>query len=200
MVDFLSRPSAAFAGTRLIARGALADVAMAVREAAADGGSDPILVFDEEAAEVIDFDLSGDTAAFKRRLAEQARRNDAEEQEKAERPRQGRGRPRLGVVAREVTLLPRHWQWLAAQPGGASQALRRLVDGARRADAGKTEARARRESAYGFMAALAGDMPGFEEATRALFASDRARFAECIADWPADVHAYALALAFGPES
>ena len=107
------------------------------------------------------------------------------------------GRPRLGVVAREVTLLPRHWQWLAAQPGGASAALRRLVDEARRAHAGRDAQRAATERAYRFMSAIAGQEPGFEEAARALFAHDGAAFGAHIAAWPADVRAHLLSLAQG---
>jgi uncharacterized protein len=112
-----------------------------------------------------------------------------------EEPRH-RGRPRLGVVAREVTLLPRHWDWLNAQPGGASVALRKLVDEARRTKGERDHVRAAQEAAYRFMSAIAGNLPGFEEAIRALFASDRRRFEEAVADWPADVRYYAIKLAF----
>ncbi|AOB32573.1 hypothetical protein AKI39_20305 [Bordetella sp. H567] len=107
----------------------------------------------------------------------------------------GRGRPRLGVIAREVTLLPRHWEWLNAQPGGASVALRKLVE------AGMRDRRARergmREAAYRFMSAMAGDMAGFEEAARALFADDARAMSRHMASWPADIHDHALRLAFG---
>jgi hypothetical protein len=120
----------------------------------------------------------------------------AAENSASARPR-GRGRPRLGVVAREVTLLPRHWEWLNAQPGGASVALRKLVEAGMR-DRGAQE-RAMREAAYRFMSALAGDMPGFEEATRALFAGDAPGMAERMAPWPADIREHALRLAFGKE-
>ncbi|CAM3794624.1 DUF2239 domain-containing protein [Bordetella sputigena] len=107
----------------------------------------------------------------------------------------GRGRPRLGVIAREVTLLPRHWEWLNAQPGGASVALRKLVEAGMR-DHGLRE-RDRREAAYRFMSAMAGDMAGFEEATRALFAGDAPAMTKCMASWPADVREHALRLARG---
>jgi hypothetical protein len=95
-----------------------------------------------------------------------------------------------------VTLLPRHWEWLNAQPGGASVALRRLVDEARRAHAERDRARQARDAAYAFMHAVAGDLPGFEEAARALFAGDRARFGALVAGWPGDVGGHAAALAF----
>ena len=103
----------------------------------------------------------------------------------------GVGRPRLGVVAREVTLLPRHWEWLSRQPGGASVALRRLVDDARRVYADRDAVRASRESTYRFLSTVASALPGFEEAARALFAGDPARFAEQTRDWPEDVARYA---------
>ena len=92
------------------------------------------------------------------------------------------------MVAREVTLLPRHWEWLARQPGGASITLRRLVEAARKGDTGAADARARTEAAYRFMAAMAGDLPGFEEAARALFAGDRARLEIHMSQWPPDIY------------
>lgn len=109
--------------------------------------------------------------------------------------RTARGRPRLGVVAREVTLLPRHWDWLARQPGGASAAIRRLVENARRAGASDDVARERQEALYRAMSALAGDAPRFEDAARALFAHDDAGFDATIAAWPADVVSYLARLA-----
>jgi hypothetical protein len=112
----------------------------------------------------------------------------------------GRGRPRLGVIAKEVTLLPRHWDWLNLQPGGASVALRRLVDEARRTSGDRDRIRAAQEAAYQFMSAIAGNLPGFEEATRALFAYDRRRFAQLIAAWPDDVRGYAIRLAFADQA
>ncbi len=105
-----------------------------------------------------------------------------------------RGRPRLGVAAREVTLLPRHWDWLATQPGGASAALRRLVEQARKIGADDDARRRRTDAAYGFMVEMAGDAPDFEEASRALFAADRERLIALIAPWPVDVRAQIIEL------
>jgi hypothetical protein len=99
------------------------------------------------------------------------------------------------VVAREITLLPRHWDWLAAQPGGASVALRRLVEDARKVSAGEDRRRAAQEATYRFMQAMAGDAPGFEDASRALFAGDVTRFEEQVARWADDVRDHALWLA-----
>ena len=175
----------AFAGMTILARGPLLDVALAVK-AAGDSG---VLVFDDASGRPIDLDLRGTREAVADRLSPR----------EAEAPR-GRGRPKLGVVPREVTLLPRHWAWLAEQPGGASAALRRLVDEARRDDGGRTERRSAQEAAYRFMAAMGGDLPGFEEAIRALYADDKVRFHAEIADWPPDVRDYAIALAERTEA
>lgn len=148
-----------------------------------------ILVFDDATGQVIDLDLRGSNAEILARLVP------AEDQ-----PARSRGRPRLGVVAREVTLLPRHWDWLATQPGGASHALRRLVEEARRRnDTGESEQRKAQETAYRFISAMAGDLPGFEEATRALFANDAARFAIHAEAWPADIRKHAQKLAWMAE-
>ena len=108
----------------------------------------------------------------------------------------GPGRPRLGVVGREVTLLPRHWEWLSSQPGGASVALRKLVDAARKQNAENDDLRRRHEAAYNFMSSIAGNLAGYEEALRSLFADDRAGVTKLTHDWPSDVRHFALQLAF----
>lgn len=105
------------------------------------------------------------------------------------------GRPKLGVVAREITLLPRHWDWLNRQPGGASVALRKLVDESRKANEGRDTARASREAAYRFMSNIASELVDFEEATRALFASNQQRFDALVQSWPDDVRAHLASLA-----
>ena len=197
MSDPSSTPCTAFDGPRLVARGALIDVALAVKAALTKSPTASLLTFEDASGRVVDLDLRGTRAEIVARLTRQAEpidrpagsgdRPDGDD----DAPARGRGRPKLGVVAREVTLLPRHWEWLAAQRGGASQALRRLVDQARRADGGRSRLRAAQDAAYRFMSAMAGDLPGFEEASRALLAADRDRFAEHIAAWPDDVQAYA---------
>lgn len=199
MSDFLSTPCTAFAGTRRLASGPLIDVALAIKAAAATGACDPILTFDDASGAVIDFDLRGTTAEIVTRLTEhgelEALAARTRKRSGIDTPARGRGRPKLGVIAREVTLLPRHWEWLGTQAGGASQALRRLVDDARRSDGGQTQAKASRERAYRFLSALAGDLPGFEEAIRALFSGDDEAFADRMAAWPPDVRSHALTLA-----
>lgn len=173
----------AFQGEVRLATGPLAEVAVAVRDAALEDPAS-LLVFDDATGRVVDLDLRGSPAELAARYAPGPR---------------GRGRPSLGVTAREVTLLPRHWEWLAAQKGGASAALRRLVEAARRADGGETDRRAARDAACRFMSAMAGDRPGFEEATRALYAGDRAAFGAQIAGWPDDVRDHAARLADAGE-
>ncbi len=177
-----TRLCTAFEGERILARGPLPQVALAVRARLDQDEQSAILTFEDATGRIVDLDLRGTAAEITARLTGAEAR--------------GRGRPKLGVVAREVTLLPRHWDWLASQPGGASQALRRLIDEARRGDRGETQARIARETAYRFMVAMAGDRPGFEEATRALFAGDEAGFARQIATWPAEIRTYAQELAW----
>ncbi len=194
-----SHPCTAFVGARLLLAGALIDVALAVK-AAIHEATDPILVFDDATGRVIDLDLRGGKADILARLPSlsglvSAPPPDEPAEHTPGAEKRGRGRPKLGVIPREVTLLPRHWDWLATQPGGASVTLRRLVDEARRSGAALARQREAREAAYRFMSAIAGNLPGFEEATRALFAGDALRFALLVAAWPQAISAYAERLA-----
>lgn len=210
MPDFLSKPSTAFEGHRRLLSGPLVEVALAVKAAVEGGLPTRFLVFDDGTGRVIDLDLRGTKADVIDRLARPPKEfigryvprrttpPEASNQEASE-PR-GRGRPKLGVTAREVTLLPRQWEWLATQPGGASAVLRRLVDEARRRGNPRQKRLAAQEAAYQFMHAIAGDLPGYEEATRALFADDRPRLEQRIADWPEDIRAHVLRLASGAQS
>jgi len=184
-----------FQNHRRLASGPLHVVALAVKLASERDSTKPILIFDDSTGRSIDIDTRGSDDEVLARYARTLASEEGETEVALEVPR-GRGRPKLGVVPREVTLLPRHWEWLAAQPGGPSVVLRKLVEEARRAHAERDKARANQERAYHFMSAMAGDMPGFEEATRALFANDAATFAELIAAWPADVRDHATRLAF----
>ncbi|MCO5132466.1 MAG: DUF2239 family protein [Xanthobacteraceae bacterium] len=182
-----------FENNHRVATGSLAEVALVVKWMADRPGSTPILIFDDATGRPVDLDLRGSPAEVVARLRPAAHKPlSAPEPE----PPRGRGRPKLGVVAREVTLLPRHWDWLATQPGGASVALRKLVEEARRRNGELDRARMARDAAYHFMSAMAGNLPGFEEASRALFAADRHRFAELIAPWPPDIRDHIVKLAF----
>jgi len=202
----------AFNGYRRIASGPLETVAMVVKQAIESGAAGPVLIFDDTTGRSIDINTRGSDQEMLARLAQPTTTNDRAEAARSgcllqsapdsvdaaarvSEPR-GRGRPKLGVVAREVTLLPRQWEWLASQPGGASVALRKLVDEARRTHGEKDMHRKAQERAYHFMSAMAGDMPGFEEAARALFANDQSRLRDLVAAWPEDVRDHAIALAF----
>lgn len=171
-----STPYVAFEGERRLATGSRLEVAVAAQARLAAAPEASVLIFDPDGRQV-DFDLRGGPWDIALRLGE----------ETAPPSPRGRGRPRLGVTAREVTLLPRHWEWLAAQPGGASVALRKLVEAARRETEGPDRRRAAREATYRFAQATAGDRPGFEDAARALFAGDTKGFAARISAWPSDI-------------
>ncbi|MDB5732995.1 MAG: hypothetical protein JWQ03_2890 [Variovorax sp.] len=170
-----------FAGFNRIANGRRSDVVAKLRTASLAPDT-PLLVFDDATGAPLDLDLRVPT--------DPAGPPAANPTEATEAPLRGVGRPRLGVVAREVTLLPRHWDWLNRQPGGASVALRRLVEEARRVHQGRDTVRESREATYRFMTAIAGGLAGFEEAARALFAGDRTRFKMLVEPWPEDVRVH----------
>jgi len=171
----------AFVGHRRLVRGDLRAVLLGTADHLQTSEDlTPVLVFEDQTGRQVDFDFSGSRADVLARAAP---------------PRSGPGRPRLGVVSREVSLLPRHWEWLERQPQGISGALRRLIDEARKRTLAAEDARLAREAASKVMWSIAGDFPGFEEASRALFAQDRSRFEGLVRSWPADVRDYVAALA-----
>jgi len=176
----------AFDGPQRIGQGALADVARAAKQRLDAGAAGPLLVFDERDSRPIEIDFRGSVDDVLARLAPAT---------PAEPASRGPGRPKLGVVPREVTLLPRHWDWLGQQPGGASAVLRRLVEQSIRQGGAKERARQAIESVDRFMRVMAGDEPGYEEASRAFYRGDRERFGALIAVWPADVSAHLQQLA-----
>jgi uncharacterized protein len=167
----------AFFEDRIVASGERDAVARRIEEGYAPSDLAAIRVFENEGGRVVDLDYY-DAA-------------------KAAQPARPRGRPKLGVTAREITLLPRQWDWLARQPGGASATIRRLVEAARREPA---SAEAAREAAYRFMSEMCGDRPGYEEALRAPYRGERARFDTLIAAWPDDVRDYLARLLEGSTS
>lgn len=181
----------AFSGGHCLASGPAAEIAALIRAERAARPDAALLVLDDATGRVVDIDPRAPAPHMGA-----AGSAVTEPEAPAEAP-QGRGRPKLGVVAREVTLLPRHWDWLAAQPGGASAELRRLVEAARRRDEAGAVRRAAQEAADRAMLVLAGDRPGYEEATRALYAGDAPGFEARLSGWPADIAAYVRRLA-GP--
>lgn len=186
-----------FMGHRRIASGPMLTNVLAVKKVLESRVNDPVLIFDDVTGRFVDVNTQGTDEELAQRYAPVDALEVEVEQTEEEAPR-GRGRPKLGVIPREVTLLPRHWDWLATQPGGASVALRKLVEEARRASAAKDQRRQAQERAYNFMTAIGGDLPGFEEAMRALFADELERFKTLLADWPEDVREHAIKLAETP--
>jgi hypothetical protein len=173
------RSYTAFVAERRLASGPLVELLVRLKAQADRDHEGRLLIFDDESGRQIEFDLSGSLEeVLTRALPSRA----------PAKP----GRPRLGVTGREVSLLPRHWEWLEAQPNGISAALRRLVDEARKKEPGKQRARAAREAASRFMTAMAGDLPGYEEASRALFAGDEPRFSRLTRGWPPDIRKHVL--------
>jgi uncharacterized protein len=206
-MNWLQTPCIAFEGSKRIAQGALKDVAIACKtvidRSVTLSRPLPVLIFDGNTSETIEVDWRGTGPEFELRLKHQAALLDRNKEpdrtvsesdtEIVENPR-GPGRPRLGVVAREVTLLPRHWNWLATQTGGASVALRKLVEVARLASELKDRERKARAVGYRFMSTMAGHEIGFEEASRALFAGNQAGFEVLITAWPEDVQTHLKSL------
>ncbi len=197
----------AFAGTQCIAHGDLASVATQVHNTSLAAPDTRLWVFNDQDGRQVELDLRDTLDAVLQRLPSHptltamlnaisatAPAPETAGEATDEAPRRP-GRPRLGVVPREVTLLPRHWDWLNAQPGGASVALRKLVEDARRHSQTAYRSRLAQEASYRFMQAMAGDAPGFEEASRALFAADTSALHQWTAAWPADVRSYMLRLA-----
>jgi len=171
----------AFAGNRLLASGSLRDLLIATKTFVDGGADQQLLIFEDQTGHQVDYDLRGTLSEVLERALPTPERV-------------GPGRPKLGVVSREVSLLPRHWEWLEGQPQGISASLRRLVDEAKKRDPGEQRARRAREAISRLMSALAGNAEHYEEACRALFAKDNQRFAQLIHDWPRDIRRHLLRL------
>lgn len=194
----------AFSGKHKVAAGTLHALAQALKGLVARDPAAQILIFDDATGNQVDLNLHGSLDEVLQRLPQPrpatAAPNEADAPARARTadaavPTRTAGRPKLGVVAREITLLPRHWEWLATQPGGASVALRKLVEHAQRDNKAADAQRQAREAAYKVMNALAGDEAGFEEASRALFAGRLDAFLDSVQTWPADVREHVLQLA-----
>ncbi|MFC5476322.1 DUF2239 family protein [Paraherbaspirillum soli] len=195
MNQHTERPVIAFAGPHRIASGQLALVALKVKELIDRNESAPILIFDDITSEPVEVDFRGTAEQVVQRLSVAEAAVEKAAPEDAQEPARGPGRPKLGVIGREVTLLPRHWDWLNSQRGGASVALRKLVEDAKRRSDGRDQIRRAQEYAYRFMSAMAGNQPDFEEANRAFFAGDQAGFERLVEAWPVDIREHARTLA-----
>ena len=201
MSNFIETTVSAFAGPSLLVEGTLSEVALAVHAFKVREPASSVHVFMDRTGLTIDFDTRGTPTEILQRLKSHplAKSSSDDVERSPETHLDGTkrlpGRPKLGVVSREVTLLPRHWEWLATQQGGASVALRKLVDAARQANTETDRTRMAHEAAYRFLQAVAGDLPNYEEVLRALFANNLMRFNELMQDWPTDFKHYANKLA-----
>jgi hypothetical protein len=188
MKSQLNSHCTAFDGSRCIASGELVEVIKTVKEALVKGEALSILIFDDENSEIVEVDFRGTMDEVLKSLGNPSEIADSSADViREEIIHRGPGRPKLGVIPREVTLLPRHWEWLNSQPGGASVALRKLVEEARRINSDRDQLRNSQGGVYRFMSAMAGDLPGFEEAARALFAGNHEKFNENVTTWPVDI-------------
>lgn len=180
------RTYTAFAGTHRLASGPVRDMLREAKAYLDAGGCESLLIFDDQSGAQVEFDFSGSPDEVITRLDD--------DPAFAPPPPARPGRPKLGVVSREVSLLPRHWEWLDRQPSGCSAALRRLVEAASKTNQSAQRAR---DAAGKFMWAMAGNLPNFEEASRALYAGDQGRLIELVAEWPSDIRDHVIRLA-GP--
>ncbi len=175
----------AFLDTKAIASGSLQHVVTTVKQKVDDTSLAQLLVFNDSNGKMIDVDFRGNIDEVVGRLAESSPVSSTIETD--QEPARRVGRPKLGVVSGEVTLLPRHWEWLKSQPGGASVTLRKLIDEARHAGEKQDTIRLSQEATYNFMTAMAGNFPQYEEALRALYAGDSERFGGIIDTWEPDI-------------
>jgi hypothetical protein len=166
----------AFAAHQRVTSGTLGKVLPEAKALLDSGKYETLLFFEDSTGKQVDFDFRGTSEEVVARAVPAASH--------------GPGRPRLGVVSREISLLPRHWEWLEQQPSGISAAIRRLVEEARKHEPETEKARLAIEATSRVMTALAGDRRGYEEATRALFQRDRPRFDALIDRWPVAIKTY----------
>ncbi|MEK5239399.1 DUF2239 family protein [Paenibacillus sp. FSL L8-0470] len=183
----------AFLGVGVVASGSLQHVVSTVKDALDDRDLTQLLIFDDTTGKQIDVDFRGKTDDVLKRLGEQF--GDLPGAEMNHQPTRRVGRPKMGVVSGEVTLLPKDWEWLKSQPGGASVTLRKLVGDARRDGGKQSKIRESQEATYHFMTAMAGNFHQYEEALRALYAGDFDRFYHCIDDWAPDIRNHIKRLA-----
>ncbi len=177
----------AFDGHQLLFKGAFSEVVLKIKKRIGKDSNSSILIFSDATGKTMDFNFQGTEKDILKRL-------EVFVTEKSQ-PLEGPGRPRLGVVSREISLLPRHWEWLASQPGGASATLRKFVDAEMRKSSDGPSVQQAQERAYKFMNVMAGDLEGYEDALRALYRKDKKQFTASIKNWAPDVKTYVVELA-----
>ncbi len=172
----------AFSEHQKIASGDAAAVALQVKKFLSKNRGSRLLVFEDLTGHQIEFDLRGTEKEILTRLQESSQEESGD--------KAGPGRPKLGVVSREISLLPAHWDWLSLQPGGASAALRKLVHEAKKQNSVQDQVRQSQNASHKFMTAIAGNLPQYEEALRALYAQNKTVFESLIGSWPKDIREY----------
>lgn len=178
----------AFQNHKRVAKGPLEEIALKLKRKYEEDKTATFLIFDDQSGRTLEFlDFSGTNEQVLQRIQVYLPREESKST--------GPGRPKLGVVAREVSLLPRHWEWLAQQPGGASVTLRKLVE--EKAKSGQASVRELQEAAYRFLSVAAGDLAGYEEALRALYKKEEKIFGEFTKDWPRDIREHAKKMTEG---
>lgn len=182
------RTYTAFADSKKIAAGKILDVALKIKKSLKPEAKSQILIFDDATCAQVEIDLRGTPENITRRLESLLEKT----MPPSDTKKSGPGRPKLGVIPKEVTLLPEHWDWLASQPGGASVTLRRLVEDSRKKNHAKDQIRQAQEAVYKFMTVMAGDLENYEEALRALYAKDQKKFEKLVGTWPRDVREHTL--------
>jgi hypothetical protein len=175
----------AFGNGKLIVHGGLDDVVTKIKRWYDKYSNGTLLVFNDFTGKTMEFDLRGSEKEVLQKIEMFLPQ---EIVVVSARP----GRPKLGVVTREVSLLPQHWEWLASQPEGASAALRKLVEGAKKNLVMKESVKQVQERAYKIMSILAGDLPQYEEALRSLYRRNEENFKQHIASWSPDIKDYVM--------
>lgn len=185
----MSESFSTFTPKKCLITGSLEEAALAAFHHLQSQSAESVLIFNDATYAIMDIDLSGGAVLVKRKAASYPTANTT--------AKSGPGRPKLGVIGKEVTLLPRHWEWLASQKGGASVTLRKLIDNARRDPkiSAQSERKQAQDLTYKFCNAIAGDLPGYEEALRCLYAVDEEGFCNHIGEWPVDIAGRARSLA-----
>ncbi len=176
----------AFLESKIFAKGSLKDLVLKIKKHLGKNENNSILIFSDSTGNTLDFNFKGSETEILKRL----------EMFVSQKPDEysGPGRPKLGVISREVSLLPRHWEWLAAQSGGASVTIRRLIDESRKKSSTGESVKQVQEKTYKFLSVVAGDFEGYEEALRALYKRDREKFLKQMEKWPKDIQGYAMRL------
>jgi uncharacterized protein len=178
----------AFDSQQLLFQGTLSEVVLKIKKRLGRADHSSVLIFSDETGKTMDFNFQGSEKDVQKRL--EVFVSDGIPKESS-----GPGRPKLGVISREISLLPRHWEWLASQPGGASTILRTLVEEAAKKSTGSISVKQLQERVYRFLSVMAGDLPAYEEALRALYKRDKSKFTALIKEWPRDIRSHSLELA-----